>query len=333
MKEKIKTHPYFKNNKGNIISNFWDKKEEVFRPAGGLNPYLPSPEIIELVRIAQILRRPILVRGEPGCGKTQLAKSVAFEWHGFLYEENLFEWHIKSTSKAQDGIYTFDHIQRLRDSQLSEEERNRMKINIKEKEKYVTKGPLAEAIDMSNKSEKPPVLLIDEIDKADIDFPNDLLLELDEMKYYIKDTGESNKSKASPPIVFITSNDERELPQAFLRRCLFMWIDFPNKDLLIDIVNAHLPELGKNHKNFVDEAVEKFKEIRRRIDTETNEQKNISTAELLDWLKVYDYDADDSSPSIDADSPIQHYQTLFKTYYTFQKRKELSKTEKNTHDQ
>jgi MoxR-like ATPase len=276
-------------------------------------PYIPSEDIKELVRLAQILQRPVLIKGEPGSGKTQLARSVAYEWYGNDYKNHFFEWQVKSTSKAVDGLYSFDHIGRLRDSQLNA---------FKEKSQYRTFGPMGLAFLTSTQS-APSILLIDEIDKADIDFPNDLLLELDERRFTIPDseTGEIIETRY-PPFIFITSNDERELPEAFLRRCLFMYIRFPDDKQLKEIINAHLPGLlttqkavvrstdaQKPNETFVDKLIERFTRLKKDIDSNPADNKRISTSELLDWLRGFQYDLE--NPNGAKSKELQHWISAF----------------------
>jgi MoxR-like ATPase len=244
-------------------------------------PYLPDPELIKVVQYAIALKRPLLIKGEPGCGKTRLAQAVAYDLYQDVYRDLYFEWHVKSTTKALDGLYTFDHISRLRDAN---------KGDIRTDAAYVKKGALGLAFETSSKPENQknghrPVLLIDEIDKADIDFPNDLLLELDQMRFTIAETGESvSAGKENPPIVIITSNDEKDLPPAFLRRCLFYYIEFPAKsgdhDPLKEIVQSHLP---KFNENIAKSLVERFRKIRQKMEDEGVTDKKVTTSELLDW--------------------------------------------------
>ncbi|MBE9257084.1 MoxR family ATPase [Dolichospermum sp. LEGE 00246] len=238
----------------------------------GLFPYLPSPELITAVNLAIFLeKRPLLLKGEPGCGKTCLAQAVAHEL-GLPYEA----WYIKSTTRARDGLYTYDAVGRLHDAQLSRmgEVSN---SQVKDLDNYIKLGPLGRAF----KNEKCTVVLIDEIDKADIDFPNDLLRELDEQKFTIEEKGEEVKANY-PPIIIVTSNDEKDLPDAFLRRCLFYYIQFPDKQQLEEIVKSHFGELLPN---LVKAAVQCFSELRQKME-KGKAGKKVSTSELLDWFAV-----------------------------------------------
>lgn len=266
-------------------------------------PYIPSEDIKEIVRLAQILQRPVLIKGEPGSGKTQLSKAVAYEWYGDNYKQHFFEWTIKSTSKAVDGLYSFDHIARLRDAQLAQTDE---KLRNRDNKAYRKFGPMAMAF-LTSTADAPSILLIDEIDKADIDFPNDLLLELDERRFRIPDSETGELIEANyPPLIFITSNDEREMPEAFLRRCLFLYIEFPKDGQLRKIIEAHLPELMKSqqelvstivkekkdvaNKDFIDLAIAQFRVLKKEREDDPADNKRISTSELLDWLKAFSYD-------------------------------------------
>lgn len=241
---------------------------EGFQP-DGLAPYLPSPELINAVNLAIFLeKRPLLLKGEPGCGKTRLAEAVA-QALGLPYEP----WYIKSTSKARDGFYTYDAVRRLHDAQLKDEE---SKSKVKNIDKYIKPGPVGRAFENKERT----VVLIDEIDKADIDFPNDLLRELDEQKFTIEETGKEVKANY-PPIVFVTSNDEKDLPDAFLRRCLFYYIKFPYSQLT-EIVKAHFPE---SSPDLIEVAVKRFTELRQTME-KGQSGKKVSTSELLDWFAV-----------------------------------------------
>ena len=228
----------------------------------GTDAYIATDDLTMAVNAAVTLERPILIKGEPGTGKTQLALEVASS-----LQRPLFEWHIKSTTKAQQGLYDYDAVARLRDSQLGDDK-------VHDIANYIVRGKIWEAFD----SEVQPVLLIDEIDKADIEFPNDLLQELDRMEFFVYETKELVTAK-NRPIIIITSNNEKELPDAFLRRCFFHYIKFPDKKTMTDIVNVHFPNLKKA---LLTEALEAFYKIRdvRGL------KKKPSTSELLDWIKL-----------------------------------------------
>ncbi len=224
--------------------------------------YIATDELQMAVNAAVTLERPLLIKGEPGTGKTMLAEEIAQS-----LDLPLISWHIKSTTKAQQGLYEYDAVSRLRDSQLGDDRVHDIK-------NYIEKGKLWEAFDMEGKC----VLLIDEIDKADIEFPNDLLLELDKMKFDVYETGETIVAK-NRPIVVITSNNEKELPDAFLRRCFFHYINFPDAETMQAIVDVHYPEIKKD---LVKEAMEIFFDVRKVPGL----KKKPSTSELIDWLKL-----------------------------------------------
>ena len=228
----------------------------------GTSNYIAIKDLQLAVNAAITLERPLLIKGEPGTGKTMLAEELA-ESLG----TELIQWHIKSTTKAQQGLYEYDAVSRLRDSQLGDD-------RVHDISNYIVKGKLWEAFS----AEKRPVLLIDEIDKADIEFPNDLLLELDKMEFFVYETQERVVAKQRP-IVIITSNNEKELPDAFLRRCFFHYIQFPNPEEMQEIVNVHFPDLKKK---LLDEALKAFFEIREVPGL----KKKPSTSELIDWLKL-----------------------------------------------
>jgi MoxR-like ATPase len=228
----------------------------------GTKNYIATEDLKVAVNAAITLERPIIVKGEPGTGKTMLAHEVA-EAIG----AEIITWHIKSTTKAQQGLYEYDAVTRLRDSQLGDEK-------VKDIKNYISKGKLWNAFE----SDKRPVLLIDEIDKADIEFPNDLLLELDKMEFFVYETGETIKAK-NRPIVIITSNNEKELPDAFLRRCFFHYIKFPDAETMEEIVNVHFPDIKQD---LIREAFQIFYDMRDIPGV----KKKPSTSELIDWLKL-----------------------------------------------
>ncbi|MDX1960242.1 MAG: MoxR family ATPase [Leptospiraceae bacterium] len=228
--------------------------------------YVLSKELEEAITIAEITERPLLIRGEPGTGKTLLAKHIA-------KKKNLplFAWHVKSTSIAKDGLYFYDAVSRLNDSRFADEEMNKRVKNI---ENYIRLGALGEAFSLASTS----VVLIDEIDKADIEFPNDLLLELDEMEFTITETGKKIKA-AKRPFFIITSNNEKELPDAFLRRCIFHYIEFPNSELLKEIIDVHFPNL---RSELLESILKTFGKLRRMDEL----RKKPSTSELIDWISI-----------------------------------------------
>jgi MoxR-like ATPase len=228
----------------------------------GTSTYIATDDLKMAVNAAVTLERPILIKGEPGTGKTQLATEVAQS-----LGKSLLEWHIKSTTKAQQGLYEYDAVARLRDSQLGDE-------RVHDISNYILRGKLWEAFE----AEQQAVLLIDEIDKADIEFPNDLLLELDRMEFYVYETKKIVRAK-NRPIIVITSNNEKELPDAFLRRCFFHYIRFPDKETMEQIVNVHFPKLKKN---LLSEALNSFYKVREVPGL----KKKPSTSELLDWIKL-----------------------------------------------
>ncbi|MFH7025940.1 MAG: AAA family ATPase [Heteroscytonema crispum UTEX LB 1556] len=242
-----------------------------------LYPYLPSEKLVEAVNLAIALERPLLLKGEPGCGKTKLARAVAYELD-LPYEA----WYVKSTSRARDGLYTYDAVGRLRDAQLAaskvdEEAAERAKHSTS----YVQPGPLGRAFENQQRT----VVLIDEIDKADIDFANDLLLELDEQRFIVEETKREVRAKA-PPIVFITSNDEKDLPDAFLRRCLFHYVKFPEKSDLIKIVKSRFP-FPDPRLTLLDTIIDRFINLRDEMEKDKgNAGKKVSTSELMDWINM-----------------------------------------------
>ena len=228
----------------------------------GTDEYISTEDLSMAVNAAVTLQRPLLIKGEPGTGKTLLAEQVASSMG-----MRLIEWHIKSTTKAQQGLYEYDAVSRLRDSQLGDDK-------VHDIANYIKRGKLWEAFD----ADEQVVLLIDEIDKADIEFPNDLLVEIDKMEFFVYETGETIKAKHRP-VVIITSNNEKELPDAFLRRCFFHYINFPSRETMQQIVEVHYPDIKQE---LVSDALEVFFEVR----SIPGLKKKPSTSELIDWLKL-----------------------------------------------
>jgi MoxR-like ATPase len=228
----------------------------------GTERYVATDDLAMAVDASVALQRPLLIKGEPGTGKTMLAEEVA----AGLGKE-LIQWHIKSTTKAQQGLYEYDAVSRLRDSQLGDGK-------VEDISQYIKRGKLWDAFT----ADEQVVLLIDEVDKADIEFPNDLLVELDRMEFFVYETGETIKAKHRP-IIIITSNNEKELPDAFLRRCFFHFINFPDKETMKEIIAVHYPKIKKS---LVQEALEVFFELREIPGL----KKKPSTSELIDWLKL-----------------------------------------------
>ena len=228
----------------------------------GSQNYVADPELMRAVNIAMVLQKPLLIKGEPGTGKTMLAEAIAQ-----ALDMELIIWNIKSTTKAQDGLYVYDVVQRLYDSQFGT-------AGVDNIEKYVKLGKLGQAFT----AEKQVILLIDEIDKADLEFPNDLLWELDRMEFHIPETGKTVIAKHRP-VVIITSNAEKELPDAFLRRCVFHYIEFPDKELLAEIVRVHFPDLDEA---LLTQVLEAFYRIRQLPSI----KKKPSTSEIIDWIRA-----------------------------------------------
>ncbi len=228
----------------------------------GTATYVATPDLTIAVNAAVALQRPLLIKGEPGTGKTVLAREIAQ-----ALDAPFIEWHVKSTTKAQHGLYEYDAVKRLRDGQLGDP-------RVQDIANYIVRGKVWEAFT----AEKRPVLLIDEIDKADIEFPNDLLLELDRMEFFVYETRETIRA-ANRPVVIITSNNEKELPDAFLRRCFFHYIRFPDRDTMQAIVDVHFPGLKRE---LLREALTLFYEVREVPGL----SKRPSTSELLDWIKL-----------------------------------------------
>lgn len=235
------------------------KKMDVFK---GSDNYVVTPELMNSVNVSIALEKPLLIKGEPGTGKTMLAEAIAE-----ALDMKLIIWGIKSTTKAQEGLYVYDTVQRLYDSQFGEGD-------VADIKQYIKLGKLGEAFT----ADQQVVLLIDEIDKADLEFPNDLLWELDKMEFYINETKQTIKTK-SRPIVIITSNAEKELPDAFLRRCIFHYIEFPDAEKMEEIVKVHYGDIDRK---LCEKAMDAFYEIREMKEL----QKKPSTSELLDWLQA-----------------------------------------------
>ena len=238
----------------------------------GTENYVATDELALAVNAAITLERPLLIKGEPGTGKTMLAEEVANS-----LGKSLIRWHVKSTTKAQQGLYEYDAVSRLRDSQLGD-------ARVEDINNYIKRGVLWDAFEAKEK----PVLLIDEVDKADIEFPNDLLLELDKMEFYVYETKQNIVAKERP-IVIITSNNEKDLPDAFLRRCFFHYIRFPDEETMKSIIEVHFPKIKKK---LVDTALKSFFEVREVPGI----KKKPSTSELLDWIKLLM--AEDISPEL-----------------------------------
>lgn len=239
-----------------------------------LHPYLPNSDLVEAVNLTLQLGRPLLLKGEPGCGKTRLAYDVAYEL-GLPFET----WYIKSTSRARDGLYTYDTIGRLRDAQLASGSIIKPEDipRISNPATYVEWGAIGRAF----QNQQRTVILIDEIDKADIDFPNDLLLELDESRFVVEETGAVVTAK-NRPIVLITSNDEKTLPNAFLRRCSFHYVEFPNNERLTEIIQQFFPTTSSI---VAEKAVARFSELRQEMNKD-KVAKKVSTSELIDWFNI-----------------------------------------------
>jgi MoxR-like ATPase len=233
-----------------------------FNRFSGTKTYVADQDLVNAVNIAIALKKPLVIRGEPGTGKTQLAHAIATG-----IQLNLIAWHIKSTTKAQDGLYLYDTVQRLNDSRFGDGD-------VREIANYIKLGPVGRAF----KADEQTVLLIDEVDKADIEFPNDLLHELDDMSFLVAETGEIVRAKHRP-IIIITSNNEKELPDAFLRRCVFHYIRFPDHELMKEIVRVHLPNLNEQLLN---QCLKQFYWLRDEVDL----RKKPSTSELIDWINA-----------------------------------------------
>jgi MoxR-like ATPase len=273
-------------------------------------PYIPDPKLVKAVNLAIKLNRPLLLEGEPGCGKTRLADAISYEFtHNYLKDKtddkgnklwwNYYTWNVKSVGQARDGLYNFDAVARLRDSQLiganpqrleeilGEEDYQKLKERLTDKRKYVELGKLGKALDQQNVER--PIVLIDEIDKADSDFPNDLLVELDRLSFEIPETGETYPqpdAEIKPkPIVIITSNQERPLPEPFLRRCLYYYLSFPTDTQLEEIIKTRFGAKLKQRQKLIDKTIAHIRDIRTLLEKQPG-SKQPGTSELLDFLTI-----------------------------------------------
>lgn len=290
-----------------IVEGYWHGVGKVIQEEV-IPPYILNDHIFDTIKLAMLLKRPIFVKGDPGGGKTQLARALAYYWYGDDFRKHYFEWFIKSTSKASDGLYKFDHLARLRDTQAQD---TLALEKVKDKKNYRTFGPMGQAF-LTSTEKRPSILLIDEIDKAEVDFPNDILLELDEKRFFIPET-EEHFEALHAPIIFITSNDERPMPQAFLRRCLFLYLEFPNKIQLEKIIEAHLPDFSVKHQELVKKLTERFIQLRNISLTDPGSDTPLSTSNLLEWIKAIELDPDRSPNDYEPDNLPFYYAVLLKS--------------------
>lgn len=306
--QKLKKSVDGKMNKEQDIIYQYTGKEQPKQKAEDPNqrvyyPYIPSEDLKEAVNLAIALERPLLLEGEPGCGKTRLAGAVVYEFTQKYLKNSENEnseqkwwdyyiWNIKSTTRARDGLYSYDAVARLRDAQLmgsgpqqlkeflEEKEIQDLKARLKDKKKYREFGALGKAL---QKHSHRPILLIDEIDKADGDFANDLLLELEELRFEVPETGESFPTPENKPIIFITSNREKPLPEAFLRRCLYFFVDFPDNEQLQQIIEQRFGKQQENKQELVEQAIKRFYEIREQLENIPGSRPP-GTSELIEFL-------------------------------------------------
>jgi MoxR-like ATPase len=274
-----------------------------------LYPYIPPHELVEAANLAMFLERPLLIRGEPGCGKSLFASAIAYE-----LGLPLTVWNIRSTTRAADGLYTYDAIARLRDAQITAASANALASSRRSStandlsvERYIRLGPVGRAF----AAETRGVLLIDEIDKADIDFPNDILDIMEYPRFTIEEADQTVTAKHAP-IIIITSNDEKELPEAFLRRCLFAYVPFPDSERLVAIIQAHF---GNAPTKLVTHVIRRFEELRRRQEQDSyGGVKKVSTSELIDWMRVLLRDPERGAEALSSGRPYPHRSVLIKRH-------------------
>lgn len=324
---KLNKLEYLKDDKGEFQPSTGGEWSELVQQR--IYPYYPSQALVEAVNLAIRLNRPLLLEGEPGCGKSQLATSVAHQFSK-RYPEILWRyrlWNVQSTSKGQDGFYTYDYVGRLQAAQLAKEKVQDEKSDPSDPENFIDWGPLGWAFreHECEKTKRPirTVVLIDEIDKAERDLPNDLLLAIEQQKFEVKGVRpprwEPEHEKEAHPIIFITSNREQELPSAFLRRCLYHYIDFPNRETLERIINARF---NKPPADIIKTALDKFLKLRAAMEEDKGELgKKVSTSELIDWFAaLYDYPPEEIKKML-SQSELACESTLLKGHQDAQYKK------------